>query len=732
MLRYRLTVFLASFLLFQIEFIFSKAILPVLGGAYMVWATCMLFFQGTLLLGYLYSHLSQKLIGVFRYSKWHILLLLIPFLAFPFQFEKLASFKLSANPILAVFYLFIINCALAFFTLSTISLILQNWLYISNLPERKNPYVLYSASNLGAILGILTYPLFFEPLFTLNQQGYIWWAGYLTLLILSAFCLPRKFTEEQPLKNTTEKQIKPEHLLQWFLLSLAGCFTLLAITNSLTVDIAAIPFLWCLPLAVYLLSFVLVFKHDPWYPDWLNKAFAAAIAIGVTKYLMGLFRMGFPAGLNLIIELSLLFIICLNCHGKLAQLKPAEKNKLTIFYFSLALGGFAGSFLVGIIFPLVTKSLLEYPVSFFIASLALAYPFQKQLQLRQYLPQAIRIVLLLGLTAFVLAWLPIILTESFRLSPRAIMICITFLIFVILRIVSSQPAQMTLVLLFILIFHQQTEKISLSLSKTFKSRNFYGINFVYEKDNQRYLQHGTTLHGRQYISGPKTSLPLGYFHPSTPAGKLLTAKSEDFKKSAMVGLGTGALSSYFKKDSFLTIYELDPDTLMIAKRFFGYLKQAEDKGVIINYIFGDGRISLGRAPSAEYDLLIIDVFNSDAIPPHLITVEAIREYKRVLNPNGIILIHISNRIFDLKPVIYSAGEKCGFYVFENTGSETVTGQDADICTWMVLCRNLGPMQKLLEIDGWISDGKVKRINPWTDQYVNFLGSIKNPFVSPQE
>ncbi|MDD5060603.1 MAG: hypothetical protein PHY35_05730, partial [Candidatus Omnitrophica bacterium] len=154
--------------------------------------------------------------------------------------------------------------------------------------------------------------------------------------------------------------------------------------------------------------------------------------------------------------------------------------------------------------------------------------------------------------------------------------------------------------------------------------------------------------------------------------------------------------------------------------------------VIINYIFGDGRISLGRAPSAEYDLLIIDVFNSDSIPPHLITVEAIREYKRVLNPNGIILIHVSNRVFDLKPVIYSAGEKCGFYVFENTGSETVTDQNADICTWMVLCLDLGPLQKILEMDGWISDKEVKRINPWTDQYVNFLGSIKNPFLSPKE
>ena len=701
----------------------------------MVWAVCMLFFQGLLLLGYLYTHLSQKWIGVYRYSRWHLLLLTVPFIAFPFRFESLSAFASITHPALAVIYLLAINCALVFFALSTISLILQSWLHINNLPQKKNPYVLYSASNLGAILALLTYPTLFEPLFNLNQQGYIWWSGYLVLFGLCALCLPGKAHDEETWGNETNTATtKAKEAIQWFLLSVAGCFTLLSITNLLTFDIVVVPFLWCLPLSVYLLTFVLVFKRIAWYPDWTKKAFGWAVSLGIMQYLMSLFRLGLPILLALILELGILFIVCLNCHGKLVQLKPWQKNKLTLFYFILAAGGFTGSLLVGIVIPLITKSLLEYPASFFIAYLALIFPLKKETKPKgSFLLWILKTSLLLGCVAFILVGLPLILTQSMQLPLKKIMICVTFLIFIVLRLTSNQAARITLVLLCVLIFSQWTEEISLNLNKTFKLRNFYGINFVYDRDGQRFLQHGTTMHGRQYLSGPKTLIPLAYFHPSTPAWKLLTKKAARFNESAMIGLCTGALSVYLKHGQRLTIYELDPDIIKIAHRFFGYLKQAQEKGVILDYVLGDGRISLGKTKASAYDLLILDVFNSDSIPPHLLTVEAIREYKRVLKPNGILLMHISNRIFDLRPIIYSAGEKEGLFVFENTNGENIASQDADVCTWMVLCLNPQAIKDVLQKDGWKSaqEAHPKIIKPWTDQYVNLLGVLKRPFL-PQE
>ncbi len=698
----------------------------------MVWATCMLFFQGALLIGYLYSHLSQKWIGIYKYSRWHLFFLAVPFFTFPFRFEALTEIKPATNPALALTYLLTVNCALVFLALSTISLVLQSWLNINDLPKKEDPYVLYSASNSGAMLALLTYPTVFEPLFNLNQQGYIWWTGYLILFILCALCLPGKFPKHDIQVSKTSTALFPKQIFQWFLLSMAGCFMLLSSTNFLTVNIVVVPFLWCLPLSVYLLSFVLVFKRNTWYPEWIKYAFNWALAFGILKFLMSIFRMGLPLALDLVSEVTILFIVCINCHGRLAQLKPPQKNKLTLFYFILAAGGFTASFLVGMIFPLYTNSLFEYPASFFIAAVAMSLPLEKA-KTNKRSSWALKTIFLLSGAVFVLVWLPEILTQSFNLDLKVIMVLVTFLISLLLRLANSHPARFVLVLLSVLLFSQWTEKISLNLNKTFKLRNFYGINFVYDKGDLRFLQHGSTLHGRQYLSGPKTAIPLGYYHPSTCVGKLLTAKASRFNSSAMIGLGTGALSMYLKSGQRLTVYELDPDTLKIADRFFSYLKQAEEKGVILKYVFGDGRISLGKVPPAAYDLLIIDVFNNDSIPPHLLTAEAIREYKRVLKPKGVLLMHISNRIFDLRPIIYSAGEKEGLFVFENTSDEDIENQDADICTWMVLCLDPGAIKDALQKYGWKSTpGEyTKRIKPWTDQYVNLLGVLKNPFL-PQE
>jgi hypothetical protein len=306
--------------------------------------------------------------------------LLLPFLVFPYRFSQLTGYVSSFPLSGAVFSRLLIFAGLPFFVLSTASLMLQSWLYISDFPEQENPYVLYSASNLGSLLGLLTYPVFFEPFFTLTQQGYIWWAGYTVFVILHMLCMPFTQGRNEPKIEAFSWDTKDlKRTLACFLLSLAGSFTLLAVTNVITFDIASVTFLWAIPLSIYLLTFILVFKRRPWYPHWAKTLFNWAVPIGVILYLASALRIGFPLVITLLFQLAILFIICLNCHGSLSGLKPSGRG-MTVFYLAIAAGGFVGSFLVGIVVPQWNTFFVEYPSSFLIAvlSLGLAGKYFKQ------------------------------------------------------------------------------------------------------------------------------------------------------------------------------------------------------------------------------------------------------------------------------------------------------------------------------------------------------------------
>jgi len=722
-LVYYIAAFTAAFLLFQVQPMMSKALLPVFGGSYLVWAACMMFFQAMLLLGYLYVHGAQKKLGVLAYGKWHRLLLFLPLLAFPFRFDRLFNFSTSLPFILAVPYLVLVNVGLPFFALSTMSVILQSWFYKSGLPGRENPYFLYGASNLGSMLALLTYPVLFEPFFDLKIQGYLWWIGYLLLIVLSFICLPRsKGTKE--IKELPPARVNSLRLLSWFALSAAGCVTMLAVTNIMTFDIAPVPFLWIIPLAIYLFTFVLVFRVNPWFPEWAKKAFSWAVPVGIVLYLMTFLRLSLPPLVLLSLQSAILFIVCLNCHGRLVEIKPRDPARLTIFYLMLASGGFAGGVLVSTVMPLVSKSLLEYPFGFLLSSLALALAAKASGE-RRPLDFNVKKAAWIALAVISLTLAPWALNRFFHFPARMIMIGIAVPVFLSLRHASKEKMLMALTSAAIMLASNWTGELALGSEGTRKFRNFYGIYQVYESGGERYLQHGTTLHGRQYLSGPKLNVPLSFFHPTAPAGELLSGKAFNFKDIGMIGLGTGALAAYSGKGDTFTIYELDRDCLDVAERFFSYLRYSREKGAEIKFIFGDGRISLRETPKGGYDLLIIDAFNSGSIPVHLLTLEAIEEYFRVIRPGGLLLMHISNRALDLAPVIYAAADELKLYACEKTNEGRVDA-DADLTVWMALTRDKRIYKRLVRDYGWDSSGSkvAKNTRPWTDRYSNLFGALR--------
>ncbi len=721
---YRCAVFLSGFLLFQVELMLSKAMLPGFGGSYLVWAASVVFFQAVLLLGYLYTHSAQRLIGIVRYAPWHSIVLFLPFIVFPYRFDRLAGSVSHLSLAGSVFFRLLIFAGLPFFVLSTASVLLQSWFYNSDSPHRDNPYVLYGASNLGSVLGLLTYPVFFEPFFTLTQQGYIWWAGYAVFVVLHILCLPRMMNgnDDRPEPFSCDKQDR-KRMLNCFLLSLAGSFSLLAVTNLITFDIASISFLWAMPLSIYLATFILVFKRHPWYPQWTKTLFTWILPVGMSLYLASLLLIGFPVVTILLLQLAILFIICLNCHGSLAGLKPSGRG-LTHFYLAIAAGGFAGSFLVGMVIPRFNTFFVEYPASFLLAvgALGLTGAFYGRGGSSKTGRWAFFGCLVIIIALIVFPWAA---DHFFKAPDNIIFVVSAFCVFVVLRLSSARFIPTFCILFAVIVCSPWIEQLSSGSQKAIRLRNYYGVYLVMDKDGQRHLKHGTTLHGRQYLSGPLVNTPLSYYHPTTPIGELLRDRRFKFRNTAMVGLGTGAIAAYMGSGQSMTIYELDPADLSVAERYFSYLRFAREKGAVIKCIFGDGRVLLRHVPDSSYDLLIIDAFSSGVIPFHLLTREAIQEYMRVLTHDGLLLLHVSNCVFDLRPVIARAAKDSGFYVCLKANDEAVH-DDADMALWMAVCRDKNVYERLVDECYWLSSwpGEQKNVVAWTDQYVNFFSVLR--------
>jgi len=722
MLIYYTTVFLGAFLLFLIQPMLTKALLPGFGGSYLVWGASMVFYQGMLLAGYIFSHHIQRRLGVARYARRHWILLLAPFALCPFRFERLSSTLPSLPLALGVFVMLFAAVSLPFLTLSMTSLILQRWISLKKC--KVNPYVLYSASNMGSILALVLYPAVIEPMSSLKQQGTAWWIGYAVLVLLHFFCMPRRQSETADKSDDstmTASGISRLDKFRWLMLSLAACAMLLSVTNVITLDVASIPFLWVLPLMVYLLAFVVTFKHVMWFPEWIRKGLYWVVILGVALHMMSQLRISPPVAVSIAMHLIILFVVSVNCCGLLVRTKPKDDADLTSFYVVIAVGGLLGSLIVSWIVPLVSNSLIEYLLSLgltFVAVGTVSYrpADNASSAVGRWGTFAVEAVLMvLAVTA-----LPAI--AGHLLPPNILLLVIALPIALLLRYRAGNPAH-TAVLMFVLMLATPwTEQLSVRATGVTRLRNYYGIYKIYDNNGLRYLEHGTTQHGRQYLSGPKRNIPLAYFHPSTPAAGVLQSKDFKFKDIGMIGLGTGALATYAGKGQTFTIYEIDPDNKAIAEEKFSYIDYARKNGAVVNYVFGDGRISLRDRPDDSLDLFILDAFSSGAIPVHLLTTQAFEEYMRVLRDDGILLMHVSNKMLDLLPVIYSNAKVLGIAACEQS-NENNCDPDAEHTYWAALTKDTAKFKILTGELGWWQRRTESLPTPWTDQYSNVLGAM---------
>lgn len=721
-----LSVFLSAFLLFQIELVLSKALLPVFGGSYLVWSVSVMLFQGLLLLGYAYAHFVLKRLHGSKLRLLQLFVVFMPLLLFPLSLANLSSDGHHSSFVFAISAVLLTTIGPAFFALSSLSVMLQGYLAASRLPQRVNPYLLYATSNVGSFSGLLSYPFLVEPLLDLEQQLDMWQCGYLLLAALFALLtwgfmrLDRGAAVSVGADAALDEESAAtdpgfRERLSWLLYAAAGSAMFLAVTNVVTFDIAAVPLIWVLPLCLYLASFVLTFKRRPFYPPALRRRFPLVAAIGVFLFFLLLQSYKLPVLVLLGAHLCVLFVICIICHGELHRLKPENAKLLPGFYLILSLGGFCGSLLVSWVLPLTTDSLLEYCTGFVLLALGLALnnPL-RGVRISRVLLAFLVVPVLLG-WGLLASGAPTALTTLIAAGAGILLALIFYGL-------QERPIELALCLLFCLFAAAGMDSMATKQHLLLKHRNFYGIYRVYDQDGKRFLKHGTTLHGKQYLEPSKQHIAMTYYHASGPAGRLLRSPYFHFKSVAVIGLGAGSLAVYARPGQRFDFYELDPYNELVARRYFTFLEQSKGD---IGLIFGDARLSLASPEAPVYGTLLVDAFNSDSIPVHLITVEAIALYLQHVQADGPVVFHISNKFMDLAPVLYANARVLGLRMVEKRDLDN-GNPDKRASIWAALCRDKATADVFVHRLGWQDAATLglQTVRPWTDRFSNILSVLQ--------
>lgn len=607
MLSYGISIFLSAFLLFQVQPVIAKMILPWFGGSSSVWNTCMLFFQTLLLGGYLYAHWLNEKLSPKRQAVVHSALLALSLAMLPILPNPAWKPQGPENPSLRILGLLAVSVGAPYFLLSSTSPLLQAW--YARTHRGAVPFRLFALSNLASMLALLSYPVAFEPVFTARVQGWMWSAGYMLFAAVCAYTAWRSsgFTTEAAASTVADEAapIPPSAGTRFLWFSLAACASvlLLSVTTFLTQDVAAIPFLWILPLAAYLLTFILCFEA-PW--TYRRVLFLPLLAAAL--YFLGYRISNSVPGKwlieNVLLITAALFVCCMVCHGEMVRRKPHPRF-LTGFYVMVSLGGAAGGLFVGLLAPQWFNAYYEFPLGLalcaFLAALLLLWDSLAWFQGRRKL--------LLPILPAVLIAFGWYLASSIR--------------------------------------DQVTGNLAIS-------RNFYGqlrVDEVQDEDTGDYrrLLHGRINHGTQYLDANLRMTPASYFCPGTGIGIAMGTRQPNVPaKIGILGLGCGALLAYSRPGDTFRLYEINPLVLDMARSYFTYIKDSPSKTEVA---LGDGRLVLEGEPSQQFDLLVMDAFSGDSVPVHLITREAFVTYFRHLKPGGILAINISNRYLDLRPVM---------------------------------------------------------------------------------
>jgi hypothetical protein len=676
-LLFAFTSFLSAYLLFQVQLIVSKYILPWFGGSAGVWTTSMLVFQVLLLAGYAYAHLISVKLPATAQKKLHVCLLAVAFLAilslsfiWPSAITPDGSWKshVGGTPVMSVVLIITLAAGLPFFVLSTTAPLLQRW--FANLGEDANAYRLYSVSNIGSLLGLLVFPFVLEPNLHLRSQGIMWSALFCLYLLACGWCgwhglkSTRGFAPNLVAAPASCTKTPGTVRALWFFLAACATSLLLATTNLLCQEVISLPLLWIVPLALYLLSFILCFDHPRWY---CRAIFHSLFAVGVFVLLLA---MNYALRTTQIIVMPLLlFVVCMICHGELVRLKP-DVQKLTSFYLTISAGGAVGGLFVSIVAPQVFRFFTEFQLTLGAAGILMlcclwldtkSWLFRSGLGL----PAAVTVSGFAGVYAAA-RYVPLFasMVDRIRFYPLALLVATLVLVGAYLQRSTEQqrgprPIQALVVagvvFAFVGLYRSAMPESTLFLSE----RNFYGAIRVYElAQGGKALFHGHTLHGAQ-LNPPNERLPMAYYGPESGIGIFLQnhpkRASSTGLRVGVVGLGAGTLAAFGTPGDYFRYYEINPDVVnlsMGSRPAFTYIRNSAAR---VDMEQGDARLLLEQEAASgdfqRFDVLVLDAFSGDAVPVHLLTKEAFDTYWRHLGKGGVIAIHVSSRHINLLPVL---------------------------------------------------------------------------------
>lgn len=680
--------FIGAALLFLIEPMLAKLVLPSFGGSPMVWNTATLFFQVLLLAGYLYVHVSTRRLGARRQPWLHLGLLVLPLLALPVALPADTAPPADGEPTLWLLRVLALAAGLPFALLATTGPLLQRWFSWTDHPRARDPYFLYAASNAGSVVGLLGYPFLLEPSVGLAEQTRWWSLAYLGFAVLVAACgvvaavSARRGTVPSPVPPTTQPAaqtpagpsdtaVRPPNRaaswrtrLGWVAVAFVPSSLMLGVTTHVSTDIAAIPLFWTVPLAVYLATFVVAFGRTTRDPPRGTALLAVALCLLVLVVVTRAWRPAIWVSVGL--DLSLLAAAGLAAHGRLAATRPAVEH-LTGFYLLVSLGGALGGLLNGLVAPVLLDRPWEYPV----------------------------VVALVPLLA--LGNRPAVRAGSGALR----------------RLVREPLAMTSVVLLVAFVAQEQVGSGALARDRTF----FGSYRVTASSDGQRrLLTHGTTYHGWEELRGRWRGEPTSYYSEAGPVGDVVSAYrgTDLLDRVALVGMGVGTLAAYGEPGRRMDFFEIDPAVVDLAQEWFGFLRRSEAQ---VRVVIGDGRLSLAAEPDASYGLIVLDAFSSDAIPAHLLTTEAVSTYRDKLAPGGLLAVHVTNRHLSLEPVVAAQAEALGMSSVVRV--DAAVQYPASASTWVVLAREDTDLDRLRDRPGW-RPALANGARAWTDDYSSLV------------
>lgn len=723
------TLFCGSALLFLIEPMFARMVLPLLGGSPSVWNTCMVCFQALLLAGYAYGHWSIRSLSFRRHVAVHLALLAIPLALLPLTVPRGWTPPVQSNPIGWLMALILVAVGLPFFVVSSTGPVIQRWFSATGHRAGGDPYFLYAASNLGSMLALIAYPTIVEPFIHLAAQSRLWTDGYALLIVLIAACALRLKTDfTTPAISAKPQSIALFRRLRWILLAMIPSSLLLGTTTFITSDIAAVPLFWIAPLALYLLSFIFVFaRRRIIAPETMVRALPILV-LAVALFMLG--RVGQPVWMVLPLHLATLFAACMVCHGRLADDRPSVAS-LTDFYLTLSLGGVLGGLFNGLLAPMIFHSAAEYPIALVLACAMCVRPANEPGRPRPGPHRAMLTTILNILWPLTIAALAFFLPRFIPARDSSLRI-----LAVGIPVILAVPAlkhrwrfAAVLVALFLAVpVGAGNGKLLLA------RRSFFGIHRVVQNPDGPFndLFHGTTIHGKQWLAGPdltpaRPQVALTYYHATGPIGQIITTTAP--RRIAVVGLGVGSLAAYADAQTTLVFYEIDPTVRWIAadSGYFTFIQSARQRGANVRIVLGDARLTLSSAPANSYDLLVIDAFSGDAVPIHLLTREAMAIYRDRLAPGGLLAMHISNMYLDLKPVIAALANDGGWTGLscddlELSPSQAAAGKFAS--QWIVLSRDPSALAKFRNDPRWHPLQSEPGVPVWSDDFSNILSVFR--------